>query len=480
VTGAQLVSGDIEQLLPELLRGVHVVALVSATELKGWAAEMAWRVARAAAAGGRRTALVDCFVDSPTLHGVAGASNDEGIQDVFEYGASLNRIVQQQPQANLFFVPAGTFAADAEPLVHHPRWRRLSAGFRHEEALLLLYVAPEHVPTLAAEPDGMIVLAPQGLDLAVADAPGVAQAVARGLPLLAVVAEHARPVTERAAERVLPGAVPDEPAPEAVAPIEELVEPVAAAADVVSQPSVRRSGSQPLALLMQEPARRSRWWIGVLALALVAVAAALWVLRERLGGPAPTVPAAATGPAAAGPVPDSTAPARPAAQAQPGLPPVDTLSVAIQVGTWSTLQAALANADSLERHGARTIVAPIRPSGAPATFRVFVGPFARATQATLALGGLRAAGLVPVGAGRVVSVPLSLELAAGLTRDAAENARADLRRAGVPAFVLGSPDGTFAVYAGAYDAATQAALLQDLLTPTGSAGTLVPRVGYVP
>ena len=34
---------------------------------------------------------------------------------------------------------------DAEPLLQNPRWRRLSAGFRHEEALLLLYVGAEHL-----------------------------------------------------------------------------------------------------------------------------------------------------------------------------------------------------------------------------------------------------------------------------------------------------------------------------------------------
>jgi len=478
VTGTQLVSGDIEQLLPDLLRGVHVVALVAATELKGWAAEMAWRVARAAAAGGRRTALVDCFVDSPTLHAVAGAGNDEGIQDVFEYGASLNRIVQQQPQANLFFVPAGTYAADAEPLVTNPRWRRLSAGFRHEEALLLLYVAPEHVHSLAAQPDGMIVLAPQGLDLAVADAPAVAEAVARGLPLLAVVAEHTRQSGQ--ADAAAPPA-PPAPALEEAAPV-GAAEPAAdeqpeAAAVAAVRP--RRSATRPLAMLETAPRRRP--WLGAtVALVVLALAAAAWILRERRLGAGPPSTARDMPSPAAAPVGDSTGRPQPAAPAQAGLPSIDTLPFAIQIGTWPSLAAALASADSLERHGARTIVAPIRPPGSRATFRVLVGPFGNSTQASLSLRGLRAAGLVPVGVGDVVSVPLSLQLAAGLTRGTAEDARTKLRAAGVPSFLLGEGDGTFTVYAGAYDAATQAALLQDLLTPTGSAGMLVPRVGYVP
>ena len=46
--------------------------------------------------------------------------------------------------------------------------------------------------------------------------------------------------------------------------------------------------------------------------------------------------------------------------------------------------------------------------------------------------------------------------------------------------LLRQADGAFRLYAGAYGAATQAVLLQDLLTPTGAAGDLVPRVGSVP
>jgi Mrp family chromosome partitioning ATPase len=154
VTGTQLVSGDIERYVPSLLAESSVVALVPATELKGWAAEMAWRVARAAAAGGRRTALVDCFVDAPTLHAVAGAGNEEGLVDAFEYGASLNRIVQAQQQSNLFFIPAGTFNPQPQEVMQNPRWRRLSAGFRYEEALLLLYVSADHLDGLAAGTEG--------------------------------------------------------------------------------------------------------------------------------------------------------------------------------------------------------------------------------------------------------------------------------------------------------------------------------------
>src|SRR5260221_7453653 len=78
VNGLQLLADDLDREIPGLMANAAVVALVPATELRGWAAEMAWRIARAAAAGGRRTVLVDCMVDSPTLHGAEEGPHQEG------------------------------------------------------------------------------------------------------------------------------------------------------------------------------------------------------------------------------------------------------------------------------------------------------------------------------------------------------------------------------------------------------------------
>lgn len=454
MTGARLLSDDIEREIPSRFAGASVVALVPATELRGWAAEMAWRVARAAATVGRRTVLVDCFVDAPTLHDVAGESNAEGIVDAFEYGASLNRIVQEQPQADLFFIPAGTYTADAEPVMRHPRWRRLSAGFRHEEALLLLYVGAEHLATLAAEPDGMVVLAPQGPDLTVADHPALMEAVAKGLPLLAVVAdEHA--VARASGARTAPAAE-------------------ASAAD--GPPAGDRARATPL--LPQATAtggaRRTRpALVAALVLGAVAIAAALrfgaldLVMRPReTVAPAPA------------PHPGSES-ARPSPPPAP-LPPVASLPFAVQVAALPRLPEAFAMADSLEAHGMHTMLAPVRLRGRDAFYRVYAGPYATRATADSALAAMRSGGYLARGTGTTLSVPLSVALAGHPTRAAAAVERARLRAQGVPAFVLGQADGTFRLFAGAYDATAQASVLQDLLTPTGSAGEFVPRAGYVP
>ena len=441
----QLFADDLDHGIPPLLVGAAVVALVPATDLRGWAAETAWKVARAAAASGRRTALVDCFVDAPTLHGVGGAANDEGIVDAFEYGASLNRIVQAQPQANLFFIPTGTFAADAAPMMQNPRWRRLSAGFRHEEALLLLYVSADHLGSLAADPDGMVVLAPQGLDLAVADAPALTEAVGRGMPLLAVVASENKRQAE--GDRRQAAREPESPdaAPDAAVPMAGLL------------------SSQ----------QRPNWPARVaILLGLAAAAAMVWyVVTQNRVSP----PAISHQPAATSHLPPATSHLPPVTR-----PPVESLPFTVQVAALPDLLKAFAMADSLEAHGTPAIVAPLRLRGRGVFYRVHAGPFASAARADSVLTALRASGLIASTAGTRDSLPLSIALGAGLTQGGARAERIRLRAAGVPAFILGSSDSTFRLFAGAYNASAQAMLLQDLLTPTGSAGDLVPRAGYVP
>jgi SPOR domain len=441
---------------------------VPATELKGWAAEMAWRVARAAALGGRRTALVDGFVDAPTLHTVAGTANDEGLVDAFQYGASLNRIVQQQPQANLFFIPSGTYDSNPQDVMTNPRWRRLSAGFRHEEALLLLYVSADHLDGLAAEPEGMIVLSPQGLDVSVASAPAVAAAVGRGLPLLAVVADE-EVLATRGATDAAPGEA-SQPAAEAP--------PEAEGAEGAPAPVFRRrSGSKPMQMLVDgqpQGGLGKKVFVGTLV-GIVLAALALVIMKPDalrsfmpIAGPSADSAARAALDSARLPPPP------------PPLPPVESLPFAVQVAATRTLPAAFAAADSLEADTVPVVVAPIRLAQRGAFFRVYAGPYATRARADSALQRLRARGVIAADAGSLDSVPLSVALTAGLTPEAARAERARLRTAGVPVFLLRQADGTVRLFAGAYGAATQAVLLQDLLTPTGSAGDLVPRVGSVP
>jgi hypothetical protein len=80
----------------------------------------------------------------------------------------------------------------------------------------------------------------------------------------------------------------------------------------------------------------------------------------------------------------------------------------------------------------------------------------------------------------VLELPLSLALPGSYTPGQADAERARLREAGVATFVLGQADGSYRLFAGAFDTPSAAVLLQSSLTPAGGAGTLGPRVGFVP
>ena len=173
MTGTDDPAEPLARSIPELFRGAALVALVPATADLDAAATMAWNLARATAATGRRVALVDCHVDEPQLHATAGEDNRDGIVDVFEYGASLSRIARRQNESNLYFVPAGTFSPDPAVMAAHPRWRRLSAGFRHEDAVMLLFLPADCIASLAGSLDGMVALAPEGAEAGLASTPEI-------------------------------------------------------------------------------------------------------------------------------------------------------------------------------------------------------------------------------------------------------------------------------------------------------------------
>lgn len=457
MTHTQITTADLDSSIGDLLAGTAVVALVPATELGGWAAQMAWRVAETAARLGRRTCLVDCFVDAPSLHATANLPNDLGLVDAFEYGASLNRIVHTMPQPNLFFIPAGTYSADVTSLIAHPRWRRLAAGFRHEDALLLLYVPGRFLARLAAQPDGILVLSPKGMDVAMAEAPHLAEVIARGMTVLGAVAE------------------PDlgKPAPQARV-VESL--PLAPSS---SPPPLSRTGPAPAP---SPPAYPRPVRGGLVTFMLLLSAAVLsWTYREELRpwtDPVVRKVRAMFGfhePAA---VPADTAPAPPPPP-RPSLP-VDTLPFVLGVASWRDLDVALANGDSIEaRSGTGAILMPVRVR-TDIVWRVYAGPFRSRERADSVRSALRQARLLGPRAGSIDSLPLSAALTGGLTRDEAVEERARLRRLGMPAFVLGQSDGSFRVYMGAFLSASSATTLQDLLTPTGNAGDIVPRVGITP
>ncbi len=155
----------LDRLVPPLVASQALVALVPATADLRWAAAAAWDVARAAAQGGRRVALVDLRLESPVLHEAGGGrlGGPEGIVDAFEFGVSLTQAAHDI--GGVFFIPAGSETQHADELLAQPRWRKLQAGFRNEGALLLLFCPAASLAKLGAVPDGVLVLGPEDVEL---------------------------------------------------------------------------------------------------------------------------------------------------------------------------------------------------------------------------------------------------------------------------------------------------------------------------
>jgi hypothetical protein len=437
VTIHHIDSADLPGILPEFVGVASVIALVPAGDPTAHAPDTAWAVARAAAARGRRTLLVDCFVDAPRLHTVVGAPNDDGIVDAFEYGASLNRIARQQPEDNLFFIPAGSYAADAGALMANRRWQRLAAGFRHEGALLLLFLPASAVPVIAGETDGTIVLAPAGFSLerdAAEDLAGIAESAA---PV--VVVRAAAPLPAGGAESGAPANRPARPVMRRTRPPFAELESV-------------RQGKQRT--------RRAVIYAGVAVVAGVLGVTAVrpeWILP---GGDAVEERTAA-------------AASRPARR-------LDSLPWVVQVSAWDSLARALEAADTLEARGASAFVTPTNLPR-QVSFRVQAGPFPSRAAADSLLASLRERGLAdPVGS-ISVEQPLSLVLGGrALNAGEARLQREGLRALGIPAFVLGGPGNRFRLLAGAFESAPAALFLDSLLSTIGRARRLGPRVGFVP
>src|SRR5437773_6760710 len=182
----------LDNLIPPLVDGHALVALVPATGDLKWATAAAWDVARAAAQHGRRVALVDLWIEDPTLHEVVGLTPSEGIVDAFEYGVSLTKAAHEVD--HVFFIAAGAYTAHPGDVFGHERWKKLHGGFRVEGALLLLYLSAGALARLSAVPDGLLVLSPDGFEPESSIGQGISAAMERGIPLLGVVRERWTPV----------------------------------------------------------------------------------------------------------------------------------------------------------------------------------------------------------------------------------------------------------------------------------------------
>jgi len=369
----QLPLSRLGHLIPPLVESQALVALVPTTADLVWAAKAAWDIARIAARGGRRVALVDLGVEEPSLHQTVGLTPSDGIVDAFEYGVSLAKAAHEVD--GVFFIAAGSYTASAGDLYAHARWRKLQAGFRSEGALLLLFISATGLGKLSAVADGAIVLAPEGLDPASGVGQELALVVERGTPLLGVARDRWMPT---------PSATPT--------------------FDPLPEPSRRHRGARAAVVTLVLAGAAVGGW------ALFATATESFLTPSRV--PAPTTPVAA---------PESTATAAPPARA-------DTLGWTIQLAAYGTAAKALAHADQLaDETGIAALVTPVQQGGAGTVwYRVLAGSYASREAAAAARDELWRRGTTARGIGDLLRAPYSFA-------PATDTSLAALRRRGLPA-----------------------------------------------
>jgi cell division septation protein DedD len=422
VTVRPLPRSRLDALVPSLVTGQALVALVPATGDLKWAAGAAWDVARAAALADRRIALVDLWLEQPTLHETVGLTPTEGIVDAFEYDVSLTKAAHEVDR--VFFIAAGTVTAHAGDLFANPRWKKLHAGFRVEDALLFLYLSAGALARLSAVPDGLIVLSPDGYEPESSIGQGITAVMERGVPLLGVVRE-----------RWTPAAAPA-PDPRSVAP------PPGRISAAVRRPTHRLA--RPV----------------FVAATLAAGAAGSWGLlargaeHRRAAAPPPAAPVRAR--------PIAAAPAR----------RVDSLAWTVQLAAYARLDKALALADRLAADGVTPFVTPValddRGRGSAVWYRVLAGAFPTRDSAVGARAGMWKHGLAARGQGDVLRAPYSFSLSDGAP------AASRLRARGIPVVPWGSGSRWLA---GAFETPEQASLLEARLKRAGVQATLVTRMG---
>ena len=353
----QLPLSRLGHLVPPLVDDAALVALMPVTDDLQWAAKAAWDIARIAARDGRRVALVDLCLEHPALHEITGLASTEGIVDAFEYGVSLNKAAHEV--TGVFIIPAGSDTANPAEVYGHARWRKLHAGFRSEGALLLAFLPASGLAQLAADPDGVIVLAPEGVTAEFA--------IGRDVPLLGVVRDRWLPST--GGGRISP----------------PMTVPVVA-----------------------EPRRGPRVVLAALLVAALAVGGWALLARARESAlvapppPAPHMPA---------PAPSSRLPAP---------PKPDTLGWTIQLAAYASLDKALAHADRLAADaGVPALVTPVTQSGNRGTvwYRVLAGSYATRAAAGDARAQLWRRGIAAEGIGDLLLAPYSYHAPAGATLD---------------------------------------------------------------
>lgn len=506
---------------------VVLLAVGPLVRRSGWAAKTAVELAERLAEDGANVVLADLSLNNPELHALLGIDNDEGLTDVFVFGASLQHVIHTIPGKRFRLIPASAFTPDPATVLTHARWGGLFEELATTQTKLLVY--------LPVDTDGARAFSDRvGQTIILADrdeVESVRQKLSadadvvdvRGPGFSADTDAETRTETETGtatetetetgqdqgtgtAERVLSRdeefekiRIPKDSArdaliadlrarqraalmapPPPIAPLPEegaaLVRPLSAArpAGAPAPPIFRLRAMHPA------PARPTRWFSWLLALLVVSALAGLWHYRSTMtdwwGRRRSTARMTAAAPV-------STTARPPARNLLPA--PGVKLPYSVALASYQVMSLA----DEQIRNLSRTekdvsfYIAPVVVQGT-LFFQVMAGPLADSASAAALRDTLIARKIKNIATPRdVLATPLAYLLGEYATRGEAESQQKLAMRKGVPAYIVDaantSGDTQYKVYAGAYTGPGDAEFMRPILKAAGLPDNLVERTGSI-
>jgi len=526
--------------------GEHPVILLVATagaRRSGWGAASAVALADRVADFTDRVFLADLDFESPSLHTRLGTPNEEGLADVFFYGASLKHVTHRPAGHRFELISAGAFVPEPAEVLRHDRWLSI-ANDLGPGAVLLAYVP--------AEEEGALDLAARAFDAVVLGVDDEIDDLRRRWPDQAqVLAAFSPPTTPaRRTEPAAPEPAAPEPVPAAPKP-EELEEPdvrdeverekrfeavripreaerEALIADLRQRrrEAMMSPESMPAVREPRRPAVADAAGEGATARSHADGMGLGLPVRPgiRPGGPLPETPltepilirgsggrsgkgrkvffwllsfvvlaALAAGAWVAvrywlerqALAPDSGSPGATQPVDAPPSSPEGPLPFSVAVEMHSALPLADERARSLaeEEPGIGFFVSPVLVDSA-LYYAVLAGPASDSAQAQAIVVRLLAAGLKTVSTpGDVRHTPLAFLLGEFATRREAEDRRAAAFRLGIPGYIIEArteQGSVYRLYAGAYAGRGESQVMRELLRNAGLPDTLVNRQGISP
>jgi hypothetical protein len=471
-------------------------------------------LADAFAARGESVILADLSLQKPELHALLQSENEEGLTDVFLFGASLEHIALPVAGRSFRLIPASPVTPDAREVLQHRRWRGVFEQLAQERSKLLVYLPMDidgaaafsdrvgHTIVLAAPPDMEQMEALLSND---ADVIGLLTPVAETAAETPTVGAAAgksvtSPVEKLRDEEFEKIRIPKDNAREAL--IADLrarqraalmspppaMEPLPLEESVPSMP--RRpllkaergpSGAEvarPFALdETQPPPKRFRGWLTWVLLLLVVstVSAGAWYMWQTRFAATARLQPITQPPPAPQPQPET----QPLADAAPP----GTLPYSVAIASYQDLTVAQQRLEQLLRQEPAIpfYVGPIVVQGR-LFYRIMAGPVADSASAVMVRDSLILKRIKTISSGwDVVNTRYAFLLGEHARRADAEAQRKAVASKGVPSYVVAttSPDGfvQYNVYAGAYMGPGDAEFMRPILRSAGLPDNLVERTG---